>query len=80
LFHRAFGDKKDNNKKKTKNTTDKNNNKQQEHYIGRDWFPLAGSIGSDAQALPGGSRSALAFLHNSGRMVPRYSNLLNILL
>jgi hypothetical protein len=26
-------------------------------YIGRDWFPLAGSIGSDAQALPAGSRS-----------------------
>jgi hypothetical protein len=57
LFHRAFGDKKKDNKKKTKNTTDKNNNKPQEHYVGRDWFPLAGSIGSDAQALPGGSRS-----------------------
>jgi hypothetical protein len=27
------------------------------HYIGRDWFPLAGSIGSDAQALPAASRS-----------------------
>ena len=26
--------------------------------IGRDWFPLAGSLGSDAQALPAGSRSA----------------------
>ncbi|MCL2134173.1 MAG: hypothetical protein FWH37_01245 [Candidatus Bathyarchaeota archaeon] len=26
-------------------------------YVGRDWFPLAGSIGSDAQALPAGSRS-----------------------
>ncbi len=26
-------------------------------YTGRDWFPLAGSIGSDAQALPAGSRS-----------------------
>jgi CRISPR-associated protein Cst1 len=26
-------------------------------YTGRDWFPLAGSIGSDAQALPASSRS-----------------------
>ncbi|MDR2202943.1 MAG: hypothetical protein LBE76_01295, partial [Nitrososphaerota archaeon] len=26
-------------------------------YTGRDWFPLAGSIGSDAQALPAASRS-----------------------
>jgi CRISPR-associated protein Cst1 len=26
-------------------------------YVGRDWFPLAGSIGSDAQALPAGSRA-----------------------
>ena len=26
-------------------------------YIGRDWFPLAGSMGSDAQALPSASRA-----------------------
>jgi len=26
-------------------------------YVGRDWFPLSGSIGSDAQALPAASRS-----------------------
>lgn len=26
-------------------------------WIGRDWFPLAGSLGSDAQALPAASRS-----------------------
>lgn len=25
--------------------------------VGRDWFPLAGSLGSDAQALPAGSRA-----------------------
>ncbi len=25
--------------------------------LGRDWFPLAGSLGNDAQALPAGSRS-----------------------
>ena len=25
--------------------------------LGRDWFPLAGSLGSDAQALPAGSRT-----------------------
>src|SRR5690242_3759818 len=25
--------------------------------VGREWFPLAGSLGSDAQALPGASRS-----------------------
>jgi len=28
-----------------------------EKWLGRDWFPLAGSIGSDAQALPSASRS-----------------------
>lgn len=26
-------------------------------YVGRDWFPLAGSMGSDAQALPSASRA-----------------------
>ena len=26
-------------------------------YIGRDWFPLSGSLGSDAQALPAASRA-----------------------
>jgi len=31
--------------------------KDETRYTGRDWFPLAGSIGSDAQALPAGSRS-----------------------
>ena len=29
----------------------------QDRFIGRDWFPMAGSLGSDAQALPAGSRS-----------------------
>jgi CRISPR-associated protein Cst1 len=27
-------------------------------WVGRDWFPLAGSLGSDAQALPAASQSA----------------------
>jgi len=31
--------------------------KDELRYTGRDWFPLAGSVGSDAQALPAGSRS-----------------------
>jgi hypothetical protein len=31
--------------------------KDESRYIGRDWFPLAGSVGSDAQALPAGSRA-----------------------
>lgn len=31
--------------------------KEQSRFIGRDWFPLSGSLGSDAQALPGASRS-----------------------
>jgi CRISPR-associated protein Cst1 len=30
--------------------------KDQARFIGRDWFPLAGSMGSDAQALPAASR------------------------
>jgi hypothetical protein len=46
LFHQAFGDKND-------RKTACKDNKLQEHYLGRDWFPLVGSIGSDAQALPG---------------------------
>jgi hypothetical protein len=29
---------------------------QQDRFIGRDWFPLAGSLGSDAQALPSASK------------------------
>jgi hypothetical protein len=32
-------------------------NKDVKRYVGRDWFPLAGSIGSDAQALPASSRA-----------------------
>jgi hypothetical protein len=32
-------------------------NKDAKRYVGRDWFPLAGSIGSDAQALPASSRA-----------------------
>jgi CRISPR-associated protein Cst1 len=32
--------------------------KQQATFVGRDWFPLAGSLGSDAQALPSASRAA----------------------
>jgi CRISPR-associated protein Cas8b1/Cst1 subtype I-B len=31
--------------------------KIQDRFVGRDWFPLAGSLGSDAQALPSASRS-----------------------
>ena len=31
--------------------------KDDSRYTGRDWFPLAGSIGSDAQALPAASRT-----------------------
>ncbi|WHZ30103.1 MAG: hypothetical protein OJF51_004906 [Nitrospira sp.] len=30
--------------------------KDQPRFIGRDWFPLSGSLGSDAQALPAASR------------------------
>ena len=30
--------------------------KAKQSEIGRNWFPLAGSIGNDAQSLPGGSR------------------------
>jgi len=30
--------------------------KQQTRLVGRDWFPLSGSLGSDAQALPAASR------------------------
>ncbi len=32
-------------------------NAPEDKWIGRDWFPLAGSLGSDAQALPAASRS-----------------------
>lgn len=28
-----------------------------ERFVGRDWFPLAGSFGNDAQSLPGASRA-----------------------
>jgi hypothetical protein len=42
------------------------NAERADFVIGRDWFPLAGSIGNDAQALPSASRSpqisALALL------------------
>lgn len=31
--------------------------KEQRRFIGRDWFPLSGSLGSDAQALPAASRA-----------------------
>lgn len=30
--------------------------KEQVRFVGRDWFPLSGSLGSDAQALPAASR------------------------
>lgn len=30
--------------------------KEESRFVGRDWFPLSGSLGSDAQALPGASR------------------------
>ena len=29
-----------------------------ERFVGRDWFPLSGSLGSDAQALPSASKAA----------------------
>ena len=32
-------------------------NANDEKWIGRDWFPLAGSLGNDAQALPAASQS-----------------------
>lgn len=37
--------------------TTKKNTKKQKHFVGRDWFPLAGSILNDAQGLPCASRS-----------------------
>lgn len=37
--------------------TTKKNNKKQNHFVGRDWFPLAGSILNDAQGLPCASRA-----------------------
>jgi len=36
---------------------EKENIKTKNFELGRDWFPLAGSFGNDAQALPAGSRS-----------------------
>jgi len=46
--------------------TSEEKEKSSDYQIGRDWFPLAGSLGNDAQALPAGSRSpnisALALL------------------
>lgn len=47
-------------KKKKVDKTNKRKTKPAEpmqHYLGRDWFPFTGSMGSDAQALPGASRS-----------------------
>ena len=47
-------------KKKKVDKTNKRERKAAEpmqHYLGRDWFPLTGSMGSDAQALPDASRS-----------------------
>ncbi|MDI6766841.1 MAG: hypothetical protein QME52_08475 [Bacteroidota bacterium] len=37
--------------------SEKRKMKGKEYQIGREWFPLAGSLGNDAQALPAGSRS-----------------------
>jgi hypothetical protein len=60
LFYKTFGDwkkdKKEGNKKKNKKNN-KPQEQEQEHYLGRDWIPLSGSVGSDAQALPSASRS-----------------------
>lgn len=41
-------------RKNIRTTTKKN--KGQKYYVGRDWFPLAGSIKNDAQGLPCASR------------------------
>jgi hypothetical protein len=43
LFHKNF-------------KTSKKKNKNQRHFVGRDWFPLAGSMSNDAQGLPCASR------------------------
>ena len=42
---------------KTTKNNKKHKNKNKEHFIGRDWFPLAGSILNDAQGLPCASRA-----------------------
>jgi hypothetical protein len=43
--------------KKTKIGESNGDNDYKRRYIGRDWFPLTGSISSDAQVLPSGSRA-----------------------
>ncbi len=52
---------------------------REDFVIGRDWFPLAGSLGNDAQALPAASRapqiSALALL--AAQFLPMGALLLN---
>jgi len=56
LFEQTLPEK----KQQKKNGLAKRNNKdkkQEKKYLCRDWFPLAGSMGSDAQALPSASRS-----------------------
>lgn len=52
------------------------------HYIGRDWFPLAGSVGSDVQGLPTASRSlnACAKCLFAVQYLPRGSILTNAML
>jgi hypothetical protein len=35
----------------------KKKNKDRKHFIGRDWFPLAGSMSNDAQGMPCASRA-----------------------
>jgi len=40
-----------------KTEEEKNKKKVEKKEIGRDWFPLSGSLGSDAQALPSASES-----------------------
>lgn len=42
---------------KTTKKNKKYKNKNKEHFVGRDWFPLAGSILNDAQGLPCASRA-----------------------
>ena len=56
LYNRTIKEEKKKNKK-TKVGKRSDNIDYERRYIGRDWFPLAGSITNDAQVLPSCSRS-----------------------
>ena len=55
IFEKTLPDKKRNKNRKVKGNS--KGKRQEKKYLCRDWFPLAGSMGSDAQALPSASRS-----------------------